>query len=210
MKRNLTRVVTRGHEWLAQVVCAGELVVDLTAGRGQDCLALWQMIGSTGQLIAFDVQDRALNETGSRLSAAGACVRSQSSGAAVLVRQPGADLVLACHSLYAQIVPEPVAAIIANLGYLPGGDHHIITRPETTVAALSQAADSLRKGGRMAVVVYSGHPGGEAEAEVVASFFAGLDFEMFEVIHLQVSNRHQAPSLFVAERRAETCKGDRC
>ncbi len=50
--------------------------------------------------------------------------------------------------------------IIANLGYLPGGDRAIITRSESTLAALDQSLTSLAVGGRVAVVVYPGHAGG--------------------------------------------------
>lgn len=47
-----------------------------------------------------------------------------------------------------------------NLGYLPGGDKTIITKPETTLPALEAAKGILMPGGLISLVVYVGHPGG--------------------------------------------------
>jgi hypothetical protein len=47
-----------------------------------------------------------------------------------------------------------------NLGYLPGGDKTIITKPETTLIALEAAKGILMAGGLISLVVYVGHPGG--------------------------------------------------
>lgn len=168
---SLSRVIPWGHELLAEVVTPGDLVVDLTAGRGQDALALWQMVGEQGQVIAFDVQREALVQTQQRLLAAGARVRMMDHGSVPLPAQSGVDLLQWCHSHYAEVVPRAATAIIANLGYLPGGDQQLITRSDTTITALGQALGGLVGGGRIAVVVYPGHPGGEDEAAAVARFF---------------------------------------
>ncbi len=189
-----------GQELLAEVVQAGDLVVDLTVGTGQDTLFLYQLVGAGGQVIGFDIQQPALLATSDRVTAAGASVRLQPSGSNQLQRQPGIDLVLQSHAEISHILPAAPQAIIANLGYLPGGDHELVTQPESTLRALAQATALLAVGGRLTVVVYPGHPGGAEEGRVVTEFFTQLEDENFHVIQLQVSNRPQAPFLFVAEK----------
>lgn len=199
--RSLSRVITWGHELLAEVIPAGGRAVDLTAGRGQDTLALWRMVGESGQVTAFDIQPVALEATQRRLLAAGAVVRLHPEGNVFLPGESGVDLVRVCHSRLDTIVGGDVAGVIANLGYLPGGDQSVVTRTGSTLAALQQALEQLVVGGRLAVVVYPGHPGGTEEAVAVDAFFSGLSKESFDVLHLHLSNRAKAPGLFVTEKR---------
>lgn len=203
----LSRIISWAHELLAEVISPGDLAVDLTAGRGQDTLALWQLVGEQGQVIAFDVQQEALRQTQQRLLEVGAVVRFVDHQRSPLPTQAGVDLLYCCHSCYADVITGAPTAIIANLGYLPGGDLQLITQPETTLAALTQALKSLVAGGRMAVVVYPGHPGGEDEAALVYRLFAALDSNIYDVLQLQLSNRQQAPGLFVAEKRIGIRRG---
>ncbi len=77
MKRELTRIVSWGHELLSEVVHDGDLAVDLTAGNGQDTLTLFRMVGKKGRVISFDIQKRALERTAVLLEQAGACVRKK-------------------------------------------------------------------------------------------------------------------------------------
>jgi len=203
----LSRMTPWSHELLAEVVSPGDLVVDLTAGRGQDTFALWQMVGEQGQVVAFDLQQDALLQTQQRLLASAATVRMADQNCKPLTLQPGVDLLHCCHSHYADKVVNAPTAIIANLGYLPGGNQQVITRSESTLAALHPAFAGLAVGGRMVVVVYPGHPGGEEEAILVSRFFSSLDSNRCDVLQLQLPNRTQAPCLFVAEKRTEIRSG---
>lgn len=201
MSRALTRVVSWGHALLAEVTGGGDLVADLTAGNGYDTLELYRLVGGAGQVVAFDIQARALEQTRQRLAAAGATVRLRSAAAEELPFLAGVDLVAAGHETVAAVLPAPPRAIIANLGYLPGGDRQLITRPATTMTGLQQSVEILAPGGRLAVVVYTGHPGGEEEGAVVDQFFSSLAEETFQVLRLSVANRSEAPYLLVAEKR---------
>ncbi len=202
MKHTLTRVVTWGQELLAEVVQPGDLTVDLTAGNGQDTLALYQLVGKTGQVVAFDIQTQALLATRDRLLAAGAQIRFQQHDIQPLQCQPGIDLLELSHAEIGTLLPAAPQGIIANLGYLPGGQRELITRPESTVMALEQSCSRLAAGGRLAVVVYPGHPGGAEEGGAVGHFFTTLHDTSFQVLQMKVSNRPQAPFLFVAEKQA--------
>ncbi len=202
MKRDLIRIIQWGQELLSEVVQLGDLVFDLTAGNGQDTLALYQMVGSTGQVVAFDIQSQALLATRERMVAAGAQVRLHPQGTQLLRSDPGIDLLEMCHTELTGGVPGLAKGIIANLGYLPGGQRELVTRPDSTVKALEQSCSVLAAGGRLAVVVYPGHPGGTEEGTAVTNFFTELDDSTFKVLQMQVSNRSQAPFLFVAEKQS--------
>ena len=201
MKHALTWLVQWSQDLLAEVVQPGDLVVDLTAGTGQDTLALFRLVGKTGQVVGFDIQAQALLATRERMVAAGAQVRLQQKDIRSLQCEPGVDLLQASHAEFAKMMPASPSGIIANLGYLPGGNQELITQPETTVLALEQACSLLGKGGRLAVVVYPGHPGGAKEGNAVSELFSGLQDPNFQVLQMKVSNRPQAPFLFVVEKK---------
>lgn len=194
-------MVDWGHELLSEVVHKGDLVVDLTAGTGQDTLTLYNMVGLTGQVVAFDIQSQALAITGERLSSAGAQVRFHPQGICSVEHTPGVDLLQISHAEISRILTAAPKGIIANLGYLPGGQKELITRPESTLLALRQSCSLLATGGRLVLAVYPGHPGGAEEGIAVSQFFAALDDSQFHVLQMKVSNRHQAPFLFVVEKR---------
>lgn len=196
---SLTRIVSWSHQLLCEVLNPGDLAVDLTAGTGQDTLVLAEAVGTGGQVVAFDRQTEALEQTAQRLQQHDFIVKSVPDDTQV-PRAFGVYLVHACHSSLNRIITHPVRAIIANLGYLPGGDKSLITRSETTLAALGQSLVLLAPGGRLAVTVYPAHPGGEEEGGAVNTFFGHLSREQWLVLSLRAANRDEAPYLLVAER----------
>jgi hypothetical protein len=88
---------------------------------------------------------------------------------------------------------ERLAAMMFNLGYLPGSDKQCITQTETTMVALKQAVEWVRPGGLVTVAVYPGHEGGAEEAVRIAEWAGTLDARAFEVQHLRPVNRTAAP-----------------
>ncbi|MDA8235221.1 MAG: methyltransferase domain-containing protein [Clostridia bacterium] len=175
----LPNAVILAKEYVAKALGPGGRAVDATAGNGHDTLFLARLAGEEGRVYAFDIQQAALDNTLERLRAAG--VDKQ------------VKLTLAGHEEMAGYVTEPVDVVMFNLGYLPGGDHGIITRPETTLVAVKEGLTLLKPGGLMTLVVYHGHAGGAEEAREVDEFAAGLTQEEFAVARLSFLNRRQAP-----------------
>ena len=196
---HLTRIVPLAQDTLAEVLHAGDSAIDLTAGNGHDTLILRQRVGNGGTVFSFDLQVGALHNTALRLQEAG--FSSTLHSTPLTTSPPGVHLIAAGHECLSRYVTFPVRAIIANLGYLPGGDKQMVTRPETTLSALQQAMDLLLCGGRLAVVVYTGHPGGQQEAVAVDQWFASLDSDSWNVLRTDMPNRSAAPYLLVAEKR---------
>lgn len=197
----LTRIVLWAHQLVTEVLAPGDLAVDLTAGTGRDTLTLWQAVGAGGQVLAFDVQEAALAQSAARLRGAGAQVERHPAGADPADFGQGVHLLLAGHEQLAAHLPAAPRAVIANLGYLPGGDQTLTTQRDTTLAALGQALDALLPGGRLAVVVYPGHGAGHSEAQGVEALFRCLSASRWQVLRLSVPNKDGVPLLLVAERR---------
>ena len=65
-----------------------------------------------------------------------------------------------------------VSAVMFNLGYLPHGDKKLVTKPDTTSAALDASLTLLKKGGVISILSYRGHAGGMEEFEKVQEWIA--------------------------------------
>lgn len=193
----LTHVIGRAHMLLAEVLHEGGIALDLTAGNGCDTLFLAQQAGYCGCVLAFDVQQLAVDNSLKRLSSYGIPCRQLFSPQPLL---PGVSMVREDHAGIKDWCLTAPIAVIANLGFLPGGDRSLITRPQSTVGALSAAVDVLALGGRLAVVVYPGHAGGSDESEAVMDFFGRLDAKCFAVLYLTPLNRQNSPYLLVADK----------
>lgn len=195
----LISIVSWSQLLACEVLLPGDLAVDLTAGKGRDACRLARAIGPAGQVVAFDLQASALEQTAALLRNHDLVVSCWPEARA-LPKQSGIFLVQACHSTIGKVLQRPAKAIMANLGYLPGGDPALITRPDSTLAALQQSLHLLAPRGRLVVTVYPGHPGGAEEATAVNAFFCHLDRDHWHVLSLRVVNHCDAPYLLVAER----------
>lgn len=173
------------HEAVAAALTPGALAIDATVGNGNDTLFLANAVTPGGHVCGFDIQPAALDATRARLVAAGLVD-------AVTLHPVGHE------HMAARIPPDwrgRVAAIMFNLGYLPGGDKSWVTQPASTVDALQQAASVLRRGGLLSVMVYHGHPGAAAEARAVEEWITGLDAAYRVTCH-----RSPGPTLYLVER----------
>ena len=197
---HFSNIVSRSQQFLTEVLQPGDLVVDLTAGNGSDTLFLAQSVGPTGRVLAFDIQDQALRKTAVKLEQAGVSV-IRSDSQIPSKQTSGVVLICTSHDNLPNYLDAPPKGIIANLGYLPGGDETVTTQADSTVAALQYAIEALAAGGRISVVVYPGHPGGEDEGRAVDRLFASLPLKRWQVLRIEVPNSNAAPFLLVAEKR---------
>lgn len=155
------------HLVLRNAVRPGDHVVDATCGNGKDTALLAELVGKNGRVWAFDIQTEALARTRQRLTDAG------------LISQ--VVLLAVSHEELASVVPPPVTAVVFNLGWLPGGDRTIITRPISTLPALQAALRLLRDGGLLLITCYPGHDGGDHETDAVLDWAADLPPRQFHV-----------------------------
>lgn len=183
-------VLSLAHQLVQQRVRAGELVVDATAGNGNDTLFLARLVGPTGTVAAFDIQREALDSTRRKLEEAGIAVTDSGKG----VR-----LVLDTHAELRHYIEGAASAVMFNLGYLPGADQSVITTVSSTLAALDASLSVLRPGGVLTAVVYPGHPGGREEAEAVEFWAAALPQQEAQAVVYRFANRqHPSPPYLIA------------
>lgn len=161
------------------------LLVDATAGNGHDTLFLARCAeGHGGEVLALDIQEAALAHVRSRL------VEASLTGRTRLLLLGHEDLEPCLRRLIAEEgAPSRLAGVMFNLGFLPGSDKRVVTRPETTLAALRGATRLLAPGGVIAVHLYSGHAGGREECETVLAFAAALPWRDWRVLSLAQHNK---------------------
>ena len=153
------------QEIAKRYLTVGSIAIDATCGNGFDTLFLARQVGSTGVVYGVDIQERAIETSQKKLHEAD------------LLHQ--CRLVVGSHSHLRSIV-DPVhtgriSVVMFNLGYLPLGDKFIVTKPETTIAALEQAIELVRPGGLVSILAYPGHAGGLEEANCIAQWVGGCE-----------------------------------
>ncbi|MBU7007670.1 class I SAM-dependent methyltransferase [Phosphitispora fastidiosa] len=191
---NLFRsTVNIAHGYLKTVVKPGGVAVDATVGNGSDTLFLAGLVGLNGRVYGFDIQPEAIRRTTE------AVIENGYSELVKLFEQG--------HENMGDFINEPVDAVVFNLGYLPGGDHNIVTAPETTLTGVIAGLNLLKPGGVMCIVMYTGHSGGPEEQERLESYLRHLDKKLYYVCKIDFLNRNKAPFLLVVEKASEVSMG---
>lgn len=165
---------------ISPYILKGDTVVDATMGNGKDTLFLAELVGESGRVYSFDIQEQAIDHTRQLLT------QSQK-------LNDNISLINDSHENIDHYVKEEVAAAVFNLGYLPGGSKEITTKGDTTVVALKKILTLLKKEGIISVLIYSGHGQGKREKEVVLDFLSKLDDKMFHVVSFEMINQKNSP-----------------
>ncbi|HHP7239015.1 class I SAM-dependent methyltransferase [Longibacter sp.] len=181
------------HELTRRALRAGGVAIDATSGNGHDTVHLASVVGTKGRVYAIDRQDQAVTATRHKVN----------------TRVPEVDvrIIQGDHAALREYVdPDDrgeVGAVMFNLGYLPRGDHDVITTPETTLPALDAAVDLLAPGGVVTAVLYTGHDGGPEEADAVRGWADCLPQHEYRVLSYRFTNRtNHPPRLLAVEKHA--------
>ena len=175
------------REAVQKTVIPGDSVIDATMGNGHDTLMLCEAVGPEGRVYAFDIQPKAVEETEKRLREHGLAER--------------ATLIHAGHERMAEYVKEPVKAVMFNLGWLPGGDHRVTTRWETTRQAVESALNLLVPMGILVICAYPGHEEGLREERELTAILSGLSNRQYNVLHQRFLNAAAgAPECYVIQK----------
>src|SRR3954469_16165428 len=140
LEKTAARLTVYATRWLKEVLRPGAFAVDATVGNGYDTLFLAHEVGPEGRVLGFDVQKVALTNATEMLRFAGLLNR--------------VTLVLASHEdLNHYLAPGQLITVgMFNLGYLPRGNRRIITRPSSTLRALSAVLTHLEPAGRVSIL----------------------------------------------------------
>ncbi|RLQ97868.1 class I SAM-dependent methyltransferase [Falsibacillus albus] len=184
----LERILPFGRALLEKVIHEGDIAVDATIGNGHDTLFLSQLVGETGRVYGFDIQPEAIQTTKERLEEHGLSHR-------VTLFQNGHETVM--NSL-PPVHYGKIAGAVFNLGYLPGGDKTLVTRPRTTLSAIGQLIEMMKPGGIIVIVIYHGHREGAVERDYILRFVKQLDQNDVHVLQYQFINQENNPPFVVA------------
>lgn len=180
----LKRVLPFAKDLLASVIEVGDSVVDATAGNGHDTLFLAELVGESGHVFSFDVQEDALLSTEEKLKSANLNART--------------TLILDGHEHVSTYIQNEIAAAIFNLGYLPGSNHEIVTKGNTTIQAVESILKLLKVGGLIVLVVYHGHIGGMEEKDALIEYVQQLPHSYVHVLCYQFLNQQNDPPFIIA------------
>ncbi|MEJ9281298.1 class I SAM-dependent methyltransferase [Ureibacillus thermosphaericus] len=189
----LERVLPYAKTLLSSVINEGDIAVDATAGNGHDTLFLANLVGETGFVYAFDIQQQAVDVTIQRLKENGLEHRAR--------------VILDGHEQLSKYVQEEVSGAVFNLGYLPGGNHDIITKGETTISAIEQLLSLLKIGGMIVLVIYHGHEGGKEERDAVIEFVKSLPQKYVHVLRYEFINQKNDPPFIIALEKIKKLPG---
>ncbi|BDG46093.1 MULTISPECIES: class I SAM-dependent methyltransferase [Parageobacillus] len=171
----------------------GDIAVDATVGNGHDTLYLAQRVGESGHVFGFDIQKEAIAATSARLQEHNMLKR--------------VTLFQASHDQLIEKIPAiyhgRITGAIFNLGYLPGGDKRIVTKPDSTIRAIEQLLQIMAKEGIIVVVVYHGHPEGVIERDALLHYTKAIDQKRAHVLKYEFINQMNNPPFIIAlEKRA--------
>lgn len=176
------------HELMKSKIKKGDTVVDATAGNGNDTVLLAKLVGENGKIYAFDIQDIAINLTKKNLSDKKLLNRTR--------------LIYDGHENIKKYLTDKIDFAIFNLGYLPKGDHTIITKPKTTIKAIKYLLELLNPEGIIAIVSYWGHTGGSEEKIALEEYISTLDQKLYSVIKHTFINQKNNPPIFFGIKKS--------
>ena len=190
MKRRIP-ITQHCHERIQQMIKEPLLCIDATAGTGQDTVFLAKLAGEKGRVISMDIQEMAIEKTRTRLA------KEQLSDRVEVVLDSHVHM-----DRYAK--EERVSLIMFNLGYLPGGDHSLSTKAETTIEALEKGLTLLHEGGMISLLIYSGGDSGFEEKNRVLAWLRELPDDKYTVLVEAFYNKPNNPPLPVYILKNET------
>ena len=164
------------REMILPALHSGSRAIDATMGNGGDTLALCELVGETGRVYAFDVQEAAIESTRARLQSAGMLDR--------------ATLIHAGHERISEFISEPADAIT--------------TRVETTLSAVDQALEALAPDGVMTICIYPGHEEGARERDALIDWAKRVNPRRFDVLIKTYLNQPNDPPMMLAVHKLLT------
>jgi predicted methyltransferase len=185
---NIEKILPFAKNLLNKAVKPGDTVVDATVGNGYDTVFLAELVGESGQVFGFDIQEEAIVASKERLT-------KQCLSERVTISHSG-------HEHLSLLIPNiyhgKVSGAIFNLGYLPGSDKTIVTQPETTIAAIQQLLEIMAPEGIIVLVIYHGHKGGADERDALLTYCQIIDQKTAHVLQYQFINQQNSPAFIIA------------
>ncbi len=178
----LNNAVELSHFYLQHHIKKGDFVIDATCGNGSDTLFLASLVGETGGVLGFDIQQSAIQNTMQLMNRFGF--------------SEFVHLIHDGHEHMEQYLGNRlVDAVVFNLGYLPGGDHSIHTKGNTTVSAIETSLSHLSPKGIVVLCIYHGGDSGFDERDYLLKYLKNLDSCKYNVVLHEYINKPNCPPM---------------
>lgn len=188
MYKYFTNATTIASTIINNKVKNGDIVIDATIGNGKDTVLLARLVGDNGKVYGFDIQKIAIDLTQNALQENNLLRR------VILINDS--------HENIDNYISKKVDLVVFNLGYLPKGNHNIVTKSTTTIIALSKSIDLLNNKGLILITTYPGHAEGKKENEEIAIFLSKLNQKEFSVLKFEFMNQiNNPPILYGIEKK---------
>ena len=163
---------------------ADGILADFTMGNGNDTLYLCGL-APEGKVYAFDIQQKALENTKKRLEENG---------------RENAVLIQDSHHRAEKYIEEKLHGGMFNLGYLPGGDKTLHTMCESTIVAVKSAINMLLPGAVLVISVSPGHEEGKKEGNLILNELEKYDKTEYSVAVYRIINSPDAPFIIAVQK----------
>ncbi len=179
----LKQMIPYAKHLMEETIQKGDTVVDATAGNGNDTLFLAKLVGETGHVYSFDIQQTAIENTKQLLS-----------------NYNNTTIIHTGHENADEYIKTPIKAAMFNLGYLPKGNHEIITQAETTIKAIEKLIKLLKPEGIIVITVYHGH--NSAERDELLKHLSKYNQKEIHVLKYEfINQKNDAPFIIAIEKR---------
>lgn len=180
----MIRMTKIAHEILSAHLKPGDTAIDATCGNGYDTIFLAKLVGPNGLVHAYDIQEKAINETQKK---------------ARLEQLTNIRFHLASHETISE---EQIDAVIFNLGYLPKTDKTITTKSETTIKTLTSLLNKMNNYPNLLIVlvIYPGHEEGKKESFAIESLLKNYANNLFGIMRCQL-NTADSPYVIAIKKR---------
>lgn len=161
------------------------ILIDATCGRGNDTIFMANLIKQNGHVYSYDIQEEAINYTNNLLSSGN-------------IKNVTTNL-----KSHENILENEFDLVIFNLGYLPQGDKTITTKHETSLIAIQNLVDKMKKFNHNAliiIVLYPGHKEGLIESKIIDNFVKTLPSCDYLVTKFLNYNRDTSPFILTISK----------
>ncbi|WP_298705148.1 class I SAM-dependent methyltransferase [uncultured Veillonella sp.] len=189
---NFNHAVKLQHTFWQDSLEQAKVIVDATLGNGQDFLYLAAHASPGAELWGIDIQPLALEKSKELLTS-----KLEHNHAAY-------HFILGSHE---QVIEDTafsgrIDLLVFNLGYLPGGNHDLMTHSDTTIKALKAGLTKLNQSGLITIVAYPGTDMGKGESERVLEFIKTLPQRQYDVsTWAPVNQVNNPPILYIIKGR---------
>lgn len=184
MSNAMFRATNFAQYVLKEKILKDNIVVDGTMGNGNDTCFLANLVGPKGKVFSFDVQPIALENTKNKM------ISNQ-------IDMENIHLINDSHENIEYYIHDDIDAAMFNLGYLPGGDHTIITKPNSTIKSILSILKLLRRGGIISLVIYYGHEGGIQEKDEILNFLEKIPHNEVSIMECSYLNHKNNPPIII-------------